>query len=443
MSNTRRRKNISYYPRQRKQRNSQITAGQGMPGQGRGNRRGKVIAVVGAGGKSTYIDNNSRKLVREGRTVAVTTTTHIYNPCVVYGLHSDWDGDEKKPVIRLGGVDYYGIPREDGKLSPVSPEAFRDLCRRYDYVFAEADGSHGMPAKIPFGNEPVIPKEADSVVVVMGRAAVGRSPLAVCQHYRQVYDRWIPENTLLTEDHLREIALNYYIRPIRATHPEVKMSYVLSDLYRFGDGGDVADVTFVLMASGFGRRYSCVKNKLLEEYSGEKLFQYALNSMILAAKILRQYHLNLNIDVVTRYPEIMDFTASKHLPNLKAFYNGQAKEGITSSIRIGTRAALAARTQAVVFFAADMPFLAPEETARFVREFICSGKTYGCMAYRNEKEVTKTVPGAFRLTRYGVAGDILSIRGDHGAMKIIRKRPWDTYLYYIERRFVEDIDYQL
>lgn len=442
MSNIRRRKNITYYPRQKKQRISDAAGSRPAFSLG-GSRRGKVIAVVGAGGKSTYIDKNSQKLVREGRTVAVTTTTHIYNPCVISGYPSDWDGDEEKPVLRLEGIDYYGIPRDDGKLSPLSPEAFHELCRRYDYIFVEADGSHGMPAKIPFGNEPVIPKETDSVVVVMGRAAVGRSPLAVCQHYSKVNDRWIPENTLLTEDHLRGIAVNYYIRPIRKTHPEAKMSYVLSDMYRFGYDGEVTDITFVLMASGFGRRYSREKNKLLETYRGEKLFQYALNSMILAAKILRQYHLKLQINVVTRYPEIMDFAAAKRLPYLKAYYNGQAEEGITSSIRIGTRAALAAEAQTIVFFAADMPFLAPEETARFVREFLCSGKTYGCMAYRDEKEVTKTVPGAFRLTRFGVAGDILSIRGDHGAMKIIRRRPWDTYLYYIERRFVEDIDYQL
>lgn len=456
MARTGKRKNITYFPRPRRNKNCQENQGSGHA----------VIAVVGAGGKTTYIEENARKLAAEGKRVAVTTSTHIYDPHLTHDISHSWDGDERKPVARIDNVDYFGVPCEDGKLGPVSQETFHEICSTYDYVFTEADGSHGMPAKIPVGGEPVIPGETTNIVVIMGRAAVGRSPFAVCQHYPLVRDSWIPEHALLTEDHLRRIAFLYYIQPLRRKYPQARCTYLLSDMYRTGYYKGQTDVTFVLMASGFGRRFGGNANKLLTEYHGERLFQYALNNMIQAAELLKQYRIRVTIDVVTRYPEIMDYTVARRLPNVRAYFNTIAQEGITSSIRIGTRTALAEKSQAVIFFAADMPSLAPLAITRFIWEFICSGKTYGCMAYRSEKAVpgafdpagreggkpirvirkvtvTPTVPGAFRLTRKGVAEEILSIRGDHGAMRIIKKKPWDTYLYYIERRFVADVDYKV
>ena len=510
MPKAHRRKQITYYQRQRRDKEQETGA----------LRHALVIAVAGAGGKSTYIRQQAERQAREGKRVAVTTTTHIYNPCVQYGIRESWSGDETEPVAVVRGVAYFGRPQGmDGqpedtqqrwKLGPVSPDAFRQICSRYDVVYVEADGSHSMPAKIPLEGEPVLPPGTDEVVIVMGRHAVGRPPRAVCQHYDAdrlkvaarsadggpasdrgttagggtASDRRVaaesnpvsdgseasvrdiaadslkaageitaPEDqepqtpltepqTPLTEAQLRHLAEACYIRPLRIRYPWIRSTYYLSDMYRLGEKEHVTDVTFILMASGFGRRYSGSENKLLADFHGRPLYLHALEHLAKSAQQLRSYQVYVRIGVVTRYPEIMQQTADMQDPDITFLENHMAEEGITSSIRIGTRKATADHAQLVVFFAADMPYLDAGQITRFVCDCICSGKPYGCMAVRDEIErtVTTTVPGAFRLDKGQAADRLLALHGDRGAMRLIRQRPWDTYYFYTEPSSIRDID---
>ena len=515
MPKAHRRKQITYYQRQRRDKEQETGA----------LRHALVIAVAGAGGKSTYIRQQAERQAGEGKRVAVTTTTHIYNPCVQYGIRESWSGDEAEPVAVVRGVAYFGRPQGmDGqpedtqqrwKLGPVSPDAFRQICSRYDVVYVEADGSHSMPAKIPLEGEPVLPPGADEVVIVMGRHAVGRPPRAVCQHYdvdrleaaarsadgSPASDRGTtagggtapdrrtaadgseasvrdtaadsspvsdgseasvrdiaadsikaaggittPENqepqTPLTEAQLRHLAEACYIRPLRIRYPWIRSTYYLSDMYRLGEKEHVTEVTFILMASGFGRRYSGSENKLLADFHGRPLYLHALEHLAKSAQQLRSYQVYVRIGVVTRYPEIMQQTADMQDPDITYLENHMAEEGITSSIRIGTKKATADHAQLVVFFAADMPYLDAGQITRFVCDCICSGKPYGCMAVRDEIErtVTTTVPGAFRLDKGQAADRLLALHGDRGAMRLIRQRPWDTYYFYTEPSSIRDID---
>ena len=503
MPKAHRRKQITYYQRQRRDKEQETGA----------LRHALVIAVAGAGGKSTYIRQQAERQAGEGKRVAVTTTTHIYNPCVQYGIRESWSGDEAEPVAVVRGVAYFGRPQgmdgqpedtqQSWKLGPVSPDAFRQICSRYDVVYVEADGSHSMPAKIPLEGEPVLPPGADEVVIVMGRHAVGRPPRAVCQHYDAdrlkvaarsadgspasdrgttagggtASDRRVaaesnpvsdgseasvrdiaadsikaaggittPENqepqTPLTEAQLRHLAEACYIRPLRIRYPWIRSTYYLSDMYRLGEKEHVTEVTFILMASGFGRRYSGSENKLLADFHGRPLYLHALEHLAKSAQQLRSYQVYVRIGVVTRYPEIMQQTADIQDPDITFLENHMAEEGITSSIRIGTRKATADHAQLVVFFAADMPYLDAGQITRFVCDCICSGKPYGCMAVRDEIErtVTTTVPGAFRLDKGQAADRLLALHGDRGAMRLIRQRPWDTYYFYTEPSSIRDID---
>lgn len=503
MPKAHRRKQITYYQRQRRDKEQETGA----------LRHALVIAVAGAGGKSTYIRQQAERQAGEGKRVAVTTTTHIYNPCVQYGIRESWSGDEAEPVAVVRGVAYFGRPQgmdgqpedtqQSWKLGPVSPDAFRQICSRYDVVYVEADGSHSMPAKIPLEGEPVLPPGADEVVIVMGRHAVGRPPRAVCQHYDAdrlkvaarsadgspasdrgttagggtASDRRVaaesnpvsdgseasvrdiaadslkvtggitaPEDqepqTPLTEAQLRHLAEACYIRPLRIRYPWIRSTYYLSDMYRLGEKEHVTEVTFILMASGFGRRYSGSENKLLADFHGRPLYLHALEHLAKSAQQLRSYQVYVRIGVVTRYPEIMQQTADMQDPDITYLENHMAEEGITSSIRIGTKKATADHAQLVVFFAADMPYLDAGQITRFVCDCICSGKPYGCMAVRDEIErtVTTTVPGAFRLDKGQAADRLLALHGDRGAMRLIRQRPWDTYYFYTEPSSIRDID---
>ena len=72
-----------------------------------------------------------------------------------------------------------GSPWPGGKLAaPTLP--FAALKAAADYVLVEADGSKGLPAKAHAAWEPVIPTEADRVILVLGADAFARPIREVC-----------------------------------------------------------------------------------------------------------------------------------------------------------------------------------------------------------------------------------------------------------------------
>ena len=140
-----------------------------------------------------------------------------------------------------------------------------------------------------------------------------------------------------------------------------------------------------------------------------------------------------NVIVVTQYEAIRDAALAG---GLDAVMNDQASEGIAASIRLGTRRALESGADAVMFFAADMPMLPAQEIRLYARQFSGSGKPYGCMVHGREHICTN--PGAFRLDTG--AEKLLQLKGDRGAMRIMKQEPWNIYYYQTAPEYVQDID---
>jgi len=156
----------------------------------------KYIAFVGAGGKTSLIEYFAQRLIDEGKTVAITTTTKIYarEPYWVTA-HSDSPAILSMPLVRVGKTI------EDGKLTAVDPGDIMHLGSLYDTVLIEADGAKSKPLKFPASYEPVIPSLAEKIFVVSGLDAL----------YGKVHDvvfRWellrdsvgIDGNTVITPD---------------------------------------------------------------------------------------------------------------------------------------------------------------------------------------------------------------------------------------------------
>lgn len=124
----------------------------------------RLIAAVGAGGKTTLLFEMARELQEMGRRVAVTTTTHMESEGR-YGF---------TPV---------GIPYKEGKIRGISLTAPRELLKEYDTVLVEADGSRRRPFKVPAEHEPALPAGADLVIGIAGAQAVGGTFLEKCCRY--------------------------------------------------------------------------------------------------------------------------------------------------------------------------------------------------------------------------------------------------------------------
>lgn len=141
-----------------------------------GNR--KMIAIVGAGGKTTTMMDLARFFKAQGCSVLVTTTTRIFLPEASFYDHLYLD-----PEICLtctsdlkGSITVIGSGLEpNGKIVSVESE-WLDYCYAkyiYDVILIEADGAKHKPIKAPAEHEPVIPQKTTHVIGVIGLDAIG------------------------------------------------------------------------------------------------------------------------------------------------------------------------------------------------------------------------------------------------------------------------------
>ncbi len=143
-----------------------------------------ITAIIGSGGKSTLMDVLAHAVARGGATALITTSTHIRRAqrCPVY---TGADAAELGGMLAGRAVVCCGTPAQDGKLAaPALP--WETLAGIADYVFVEADGSRGLPAKAHAAHEPVIPAAARLVIDVVGAQAFGR-PLSEVAHRPELF----------------------------------------------------------------------------------------------------------------------------------------------------------------------------------------------------------------------------------------------------------------
>ena len=140
-----------------------------------------VVALVGAGGKTSLMVAMAAHAVAAGETVVLTTTTklaaNMADPVF-------WDG-RKSSLSRLQSRIFRSrsltLARDrdpsTGKLLGLAPEAVDLLAASglADRIFVEADGARGKSIKAPADHEPVIPRSTDLVIGIVGADALGVS----------------------------------------------------------------------------------------------------------------------------------------------------------------------------------------------------------------------------------------------------------------------------
>lgn len=136
----------------------------------------RVIAIIGGGGKSSLMAALGEEFRHRDETAVMTTTTHIRPP-----RQNGYMGDDAAVLSDLlvtNRVMTVGMPAEEHKFGP-SP-LLEQLPELADRVIIEADGTKGLPLKVPNDREPVIPAFADAVIAVAGLSALGRPLGEVC-----------------------------------------------------------------------------------------------------------------------------------------------------------------------------------------------------------------------------------------------------------------------
>ena len=179
-----------------------------------------IIAVVGSGGKTTLIKKLAEKYRAEGKSVLVTTTTHMFIEADT--LLTD-DADTILRALKETGYAMAGLPAGE-KIKALSPETFRTVSTHADVVLVEADGSKHMPLKFPNATEPVIPEHADEIIVVWGPHGLGRPAREVCHRLELVLEcLGIDGDTPITRDHVARLLKKGYLCPLAQRYPHAKI----------------------------------------------------------------------------------------------------------------------------------------------------------------------------------------------------------------------------
>ena len=360
----------------------------------------KVIAVVGAGGKSSYIESLADG---QGGRVCITTTTHIF------------------AMPDRMNISYIGRP-EGTKLAYPGDEEFRELCGKYDVVLVEADGSRHRPLKIPAEYEPVIPENVNEIVVVMGLHSLGRKLGEVC--HRVGLSSELDPASPVTPEIIDFIAEHYYLTPLHKKFPATPIKYVRNNLYSSLSAQRGKSIALVLMASGSSRRFR--SDKLRAILHGRELYRYGLEALREAVRLLASDGIRSEVFMTVRSPEGL-----KH-EGVSLLVNASHSEGIAASVRLGSEAGVRGGFDGVLFLAGDMPNFPGRDVAGLVREFLCSGKDFGC-AYSDYP----SNPAVFSSR---VFPELLTLSGDKGALRLINRNPERAHYYVVNPEKLIDID---
>ena len=143
-------------------------------------KKGDVVALVGAGGKTSTMFTLGKEAVKRDVRTVITTTTRIYHPGAVSGLPVVCAPggkilEEARRALGQSWLVVAGAGVEGNKLIGVAPElAGGFVGAGFDMVLVEADGSAGRPFKGPGRGEPVIPESCTLVIPVMGMDCLGK-----------------------------------------------------------------------------------------------------------------------------------------------------------------------------------------------------------------------------------------------------------------------------
>lgn len=182
-----------------------------------------IYAIVGAGGKTGLLKEMAARFRREGKSVFITTTTHMF-------IEEDTLLTADTPVIldalRRNGYVFAGVP-EEPKISALPASVYAEVCEAADVVLVEADGSRHKPLKYPNATEPVIPDNADEIIVVCGLHGLGKAAKDACHRLEAVKQHLnITDDTLITPEHVYRLVMDGYVRPLQEKYPRKKITVV-------------------------------------------------------------------------------------------------------------------------------------------------------------------------------------------------------------------------
>jgi probable selenium-dependent hydroxylase accessory protein YqeC len=147
-------------------------------------KKGGVISIVGAGGKTALMFRLARELSKGGDRVLTTTSTKIFLPTpkqssiVMISESAETIVQHARALFKrnfhiTAGSAILGLKN---KLKGLKPETIDTLWRSgvFGWIIVEADGAANRPLKAPAAHEPVIPQCTKWAIGIAGLESVGK-----------------------------------------------------------------------------------------------------------------------------------------------------------------------------------------------------------------------------------------------------------------------------
>ena len=142
-----------------------------------------IISVIGSGGKTTKIKQLKDQYLKEGKSVLMTTSTHMK---IEENTLVDPSYEEIINEIKKHGYVHAGSRAKNQKIKTLDNDLLKRLKEEIDVILIEADGSHGLPLKYPRNHEPVVDKESDKIILITSLKGLGKPVHDVVHGYQEM-----------------------------------------------------------------------------------------------------------------------------------------------------------------------------------------------------------------------------------------------------------------
>lgn len=180
-----------------------------------------ITAIVGAGGKTTLLHSLAQNYISDGKSVFVTTTTHmLIEPDTIVSDNLDLIKSElQKKGYVMAGV------KAGEKIKSLSTDTYNQISQIADETLVEADGSKHFPLKIPNENEPVIPENVDRIIVVCGMHSMGKRAIETIFRINDVKETFgISGNDIIAPDIIQKLINKGYIEKLMEKYPNTEIN---------------------------------------------------------------------------------------------------------------------------------------------------------------------------------------------------------------------------
>lgn len=143
--------------------------------------RTRIIALVGAGGKTSLLYALAREMTALRGSVVTTTTTKIFpplpdeSPCLVLLDQDPHLSSLSASLTKFAHVTVADrVDTKTGKLTGVTDDVVEICAHKAQWVVVEADGAARHPVKAPAPWEPVLPSGTDLLICLIGLNCLGK-----------------------------------------------------------------------------------------------------------------------------------------------------------------------------------------------------------------------------------------------------------------------------